>query len=316
MALNDAPGVSSETRRRVKEYAKQVRYRPNQMARAVNTGRSYLVAVVLSRLTDSFYEEIVQGIENVAAMRGYDIIVSSVIGSAASDRARNADQLVDRLIGRQIAGLVGSIYSLPESSLAQLNGAGIPVLYLGPEPVPEQTSVTVDNIMGGRLAAEQLYDLGHREVLFLGGDEPFSQRRAEGARAVLTERGGGAGLETRVVEGDATLESAYYTMATRLRSRRDFSAVFCASDMLAVGACKALADAGVSIPGQVSVVGFDDLRWAKLITPALTTVHQPQVSQGEVCMEMLIQKILGEAPLSRVLAPRIVVRESSGPAPT
>lgn len=314
MALSGAPGISMETRRRIQEYADQIRYRPNQMARAINTGRSRLVAVVLSRLTDSFYEEVVQGIENVAAQRGYDIIVSSVVGNTAHSQSRKADQLVDRLISRQIDGLVGSIYSLPEPTLARLDEAGVPVLYLGPDPVSGQTSVTVDNLLGGRLAAEHLYEFGHRRVLFLGGDEPFAKHRAEGAREVLSAHGD-AHLEMRILEGDDNLEAAYYGMATRLRARRDFTAVFCASDVLAAGACKALLDAGVSLPRDVSVVGFDDLRWAKLITPALTSVHQPQVSQGEVIMEMLIRKIEGEETPSRVLAPRLIVRDSTGPAP-
>jgi DNA-binding LacI/PurR family transcriptional regulator len=317
LALNDAPGVSPETRRRVKEYAQQVRYRPNQMARAIHTGRSNLVAVVLSRLTDSFYEEVVQGIENVAAAHGYDIIVSSVVGASPRDTSRNADQLVDRLIGRHIDGLIGSIYSLPSSALSLLDEAGVPVLYMGPEPLEGQTSVSVDNVLGGRLAAEHLYELGHRRVLFLGGDERFARLRAEGAREFLQESGQDVHLEIRLMDGDAGLEAAYYAMATRLRQRRDFTAVFCASDLLAVGVCKALQDAGVSLPGEVSVVGFDDLRWTKLITPALTTIHQPQVSQGEVVMELLMQKMNIEEEIpGRVLPPRLVVRDSTGPAPS
>lgn len=111
------------------------------------------------------------------------------------------------------------------------------------------------------------------------------------------------------------MEAAYYAMATRLRARRDFTAIFCASDTLAVGAGKAIQDAGISIPGDISLIGFDDLRWTKLLTPALTTVHQPQVSQGEVVMEMLIRKVLEEETPSRVLEPRLMVRDSTGLAP-
>ncbi|HVK04691.1 MAG TPA: LacI family DNA-binding transcriptional regulator [Armatimonadaceae bacterium] len=314
MALNDAPGVNADTRQRVKDYARSVRYRPNKLARAINTGRSHLVAVLLSRLTDSFYEEVVQGIENVAAQRGYDIIVSSVVGSSANSRSRNADELVDRLISRQVDGIIGSIYSLPETAMGQLNEAGVAILYLGPEPIPEEVSVTVDNVLGGRLAAEHLYELGHRRVLFVGGDERFGFLRSQGAGMLLAERDG-AHLEVRVLDGEPDMEAAYYAMATRLRARRDFTAVFCASDLIAVGVCKALQDAGVSVPGDVSVVGFDDLRWAKLITPALTTVHQPQVSQGEAAMDLLVRRIEDGSAPSRVLTPRLIVRDSTGPAP-
>jgi Transcriptional regulators len=313
MALNDAPGVNEDTRRRVKEYARQVRYLPNQLARAINTGRSHLVAVLLSRLTDSFYEEVVQGIENVAAQRGYDIIVSSVVGASARSLNRDADELVDRLISRQVDGVVGSVYSLPDSARARLKDAGVPFLFLGPDPVPGEASLTVDNLLGGRIAAEHLYELGHRRILFLTGDERFGELRAQGAGEWLAERG--ASLEVRLLDGDPDMETAYYAMATRLRTRRDFTAVFCASDLLAVGVCKALQDAGVRVPSEISVVGFDDLRWAKLITPSLTTVHQPQVSQGEAAMHLLIRRIEGEVAPNRVLTPRIVVRDSTGPAP-
>ena len=118
-----------------------------------------------------------------------------------------------------------------------------------------------------------------------------------------------------MVENPSSMESAYYSLATRLRSRRDFTAVFCASDTLAVGTCKALQAAGVAIPDEISVVGFDDLRWTRLLTPSLTTVHQPQSSQGETAMRMLMRQIEGERLESKVLTPRLVVRDSTGPAP-
>lgn len=331
LALNDAPGVNAETRRRVKEYAQAVRYRPNQLARAIHTGRSQLVAVVLARLTDSFFEEIVQGIENVASRREYDVIVASVSGESAQERARAAESLVDRLIGRQIDGLIGSELTLPESARALLADAGVPTLYLGPEPLPGKTSVTVDHALGGRLAAEHLWDLGHRHVLFVGANERYSRLRLAGARAVFEERGGAAAsgvdwcLESRTLSrGALDVEGAYFAVASRLhlRPRGDFTALFCSSDLLAVGACKAILDAGLSIPGDLSVVGYDDLRWTRLLTPSLTSVHQPQVSQGEAAMEILLARIEGGGeggpsalPGSRLLEPRLVARDSSGPAP-
>jgi LacI family repressor for deo operon, udp, cdd, tsx, nupC, and nupG len=315
LALNDAPGVNEETRRRVKDYARSIHYRPNQLARAVSSGRSRLVAVVLARLTDSFFEEIVQGIEDVAAQHGYDIITSFVVGKTPQTHKLHGDELVERLISRQIDGLIGSVYSLPESALALLNDAGVPVLYLGPEPVEGKPCITVDNVAGGRLAAEHLYELGHRRILFLGSNDRYGALRAEGASQYLQERGD-ATSEVRILDGEPNMETAYYAVATRLRTRRDFTAVFCASDQLAVGACKAIQDAGVSVPGQISVMGFDDLHWTRLITPALTTVHQPQVSQGEAAMELLIRRIESVESESRMLTPRLIVRDSTGPVAT
>lgn len=313
LALNDAPGVNSETRRRVKEYARQIHYAPNQAARAMNTGRSHLVAVVLARLTDSFFEEVVQGIEDIGAANGYDVIVSFVAGETAQVQQQYSEELVRRLIGRQIDGLIGNIYTLPESVRAILIDAGIPTLYLGPDVLEGQTNLVVDNPMGGRIAVEHLYELGHRRILYLGGNDRFAGLRYEGAERFLRDKD--ASLEFRMMENPGNMESAYYSLATRLRSRRDFTAVFCASDIIAVGACKALQAAGIAIPEEVSVVGFDDLRWTRLLTPSLTTVHQPQSSQGEVAMRMLMRQIDGETPESHVLTPRLMVRDSTGPAP-
>jgi LacI family repressor for deo operon, udp, cdd, tsx, nupC, and nupG len=314
LALNDAPGVNAETKRRVKDYARQIHYRPNQLAQAINTGRSRLVAVVLARLTDSFFEEIVQGIEDIAAQHGYDIITSFVVGKTAQTHKHHADELVERLISRQIDGLIGSVYSLPESALELLDRAGVPVLFLGPDLVEGKPCITVDNPAGGRLAAEHLYELGHRRIFFLGGNDRFGALRAEGAAEYLRQRGDAA-LEVRILDTGPNMETAYYAVATRLRARRDFTAVFCSNDQVAVGACKALQDAGVSVPGHVSVMGFDDLHWTRLITPALTTIHQPQVSQGEAAMELLIRRIESVEAESRVLTPRLIIRDSTGPGP-
>ena len=313
LALNDAPGVNSETRRRVKEYARQVHYAPNQAARAMNTGRSRLVAVVLARLTDSFFEEVVQGIEDIGAANGYDVIVSFVAGETAQVQHQYAEELVRRLVSRQIDGLIGNIYTLPEPARAILQEVGVPTLYLGPDALEGQTNLVVDNPTGGKMAVEYLYQLGHRRILYLGGNDRFSLLRYAGGEQFLN--GKEATLEYRMVENPGNMESAYYSMATRLRSRRDFTAIFCASDILAVGACKALQAAGIAVPEEISVVGFDDLRWTRLLTPSLTTVHQPQSSQGETAMRMLMRQIEGEKPESAVLMPRLVVRDSTGPAP-
>jgi DNA-binding LacI/PurR family transcriptional regulator len=307
LALNDQPGVNEETRQRVKEHARLVHYRPNTLARAVSSGRSRLVAVVLHALTDSFFEEIVQGIENVAAPGGYDVIVNSV----GTDAGRGEAELVDRLIGRGIDGFIGGAYSLSAPARAQLREAGIPALFLGPDPVDDFPMLAVDDTLGGRLAAEHLYERGHRRILFVGGDELYGALRADAAAVYLAERG--VRMERQPLNGAADVGGAYRAVAERPRT---FTALFCANDTLAAGACRALHGAGVRIPDEVSVIGFDDLRWAQLITPSLTTIHQPQTSQGERAMRLLLDLMEGRPADGRtLLPPRLVVRDSTGPAP-
>jgi len=305
LALNDAPGVNEETRRRIKEYARQVRYRPNASARAISTGRTHLVAVILGRLTDSFFEEIVQGVENVAIRFGYDVIVNTIGAETLPE-----NEVIERLISRHIDGLIGTAYLSP-TTVRRLSEVGIPTLLLRPVAVGAQPYVAVDDLLGGQIAAQHLVDRGHRRVLFVGDDSPYGRLRAEGARQILTAHGGQLALcsVAHVLDG----EGAYEHLRARLRENPDFTAVFCASDVLAVGVYRALREEAVAIPEQMSVVGFDDLRWTRLLTPPLTTVHQPQVSQGETAMQMLVDLMEGREVESRMLQPRLVVRESTGP---
>lgn len=310
LALNNAPGVNEETRRRVKEYAERLRYRPNASARAITTGRTYLIAVILSRLTDSFFQEIVQGIENVAYRKGYDVIVNTV-----GDGTQPESVFIERLIGRRIDGLIGW-YGLPSTTaLARLDEAEIPVLLLLPDDAGERPHLGMDNRLGGRLAAEHLLALGHRRILFVGGDDMHSSLRAEGAETALAEQG--LPLDCCRLPGMFVrnmTEAAYTHFQEQLRQKDwDYTALFCAMDVLAVGVYRALKEAGLRIPEDVSVVGFDDMRWTSLLSPPLTTVHQPQVSQGEAAMEMLLALMEGQEVPNRVLEPRLIIRDSTGP---
>src|SRR5579872_7404102 len=234
LALNDGPGVNQETRQRVKTYALRVRYRPNASARAISTGRTQLVAVVLDRLTVSFFEEIVQGIENVAVRRNYDVLVNTV-----GDEGPSEADLIERLIGRHIDGLIAATLRLSPSALQQLEEVGIPVLRLLPELEGDQPAVTVDNRAGGRLAARHLLNLGHRRVLFVGNHlNIYCRLRAEGANEVFAPEG--AQMEVCPVDDPLDMGDAYESFLACLRHSLDFTAVFCADDIIAIGVCKAL----------------------------------------------------------------------------
>jgi DNA-binding LacI/PurR family transcriptional regulator len=310
LALNNAPGVNEETRRRVKEHAERLRYRPNASARAITTGRTYLIAVVVARLTDSFFQEIVQGIENVAYRNGYDVIVNTV-----GDGSQPESVFIERLIGRRIDGLIGWNGLPSTAGLARLDEAEVPVLLLLPETQGARPQLCMDNRLGGRLAAVHLLALGHRRILFVGGDDIHSDLRAEGAAAALAEQGltlSYCRLPGMFVKDMAEVAHTHFRERLR-RGDWEHTALFCSMDVLAVGAYRALAEAGLRVPQDVSVVGFDDMRWTSLLTPPLTTVHQPQVSQGEAAMQMLTALMEGQNVPNRSLQPRLVIRESTGP---
>jgi LacI family transcriptional regulator/LacI family repressor for deo operon, udp, cdd, tsx, nupC, and nupG len=306
LALNDAPVVNPRTRQRVQEYARSVNYRPNASARAISTGRTYLVGAVLGRFTNSFFEEIAQGIENVASQRGFDVILNTSGFGGSSEEAH-----LSRLVDRRIEGVICTRYSISQQGIDRLEKMEIPILLLRADACGPQTYVAVDNRLGGRLAIEHLAALGHRHVLYVGYDFVFSQLREEGAREAARD----FGVKVEPINVPAAIDrgAAFAAVSRRAKALRDFTAVFCADDVLAVGAIQALQEIGLSVPQDVSVVGFDDLRWASLISPPLTTVHQPQISQGETAMELLIAMVEGQQVASTVLAPRLVVRGSTAP---
>jgi DNA-binding LacI/PurR family transcriptional regulator len=309
LALNEAPGVNAQTRQRVKEYARRVHYQPNASARAISTGRTHLVAFILARVTGSFFEEIAQGIENVANEYRYDVIVNTV-----GDDTQPVGEVIERLIGRHIDGLISPSLILPDAAVRRLEEVGIPVVLLRWEPSGTLPYLMIDNVYGGRLAAEYLLEQGHRHILFLGGEDCYSWLRRQGAEAAIAERSGT--LECCRMEDYLNESAAYRAVSERIRHGLDFTAIFCAFDISAVGVYRALLEAGLKMPEDISVIGFDDLYWTRFLCPPLTTIHQPQVSQGEAAMRLLVDIMESRPAESRILQPRLVIRDSTGPVPS
>jgi LacI family transcriptional regulator len=305
MALSGSPGVNEDTRERVRSYARRIGYRPSAVARAITTGRTYLVACVLNCLTDSFFQEIAQGIENVANLYGYDVIIHT-----RGPRTQSESEVIERLISRHLDGLIATYSSLSDAAIARLRSVDIPVLMLLPEVFGELPCVVVDNFQGGQMAAQHLLELGHRQFLFVGYDDIYSQRRAEGADQCLA-----VSSSEKMDRITIHRSTDYESVSAMLKERREITAVFCANDVIAIDLCKLLKTHGLSVPDDISVVGFDNIPSAWHATPALTTIQQPQKSQGEAAMLALIELMNGASTANNVkLQPQLIARESTGPA--
>lgn len=306
--LNDSPNVRPETRERVLEAIARLGYRPNRAARALVTRRSGTIGVLASGSALFGPSSTLVAVEVAARDAGFFVSVATVARWEAEPVAGALDHFLDE----GVDGVV--VIAAHDEAVAAVRGFGgpVPVVMVGPAGLPEPlTTVSMDQRAGAALAVRHLVDLGHREVVHLAGplDWLDARRRIEGWRDALTAAGLPAG---EPVPGDWSAETGY-RVGRRLVREGLPTAVFAANDQLALGLLHAFAEAGVRVPDDVSVAGFDDIDGAAHFFPPLTTVRQEFGALGRGCMEVLRAAMAGEEPESRLVAPTLVMRASTGP---
>ena len=316
-ALRGSPLVRPETRNRILEIARQLNYRVDHTAAGLRTGHSRTIALLLFEDTTTdqshinpFFLSLLSSITRAAARLDYDVLVSfqqlSRDWVARYEASNRADGLI--LLG------YGDYVKYAEK-LQTLTQADAHFILWGPTtPATLGHSVGCDNTGGGHAATTHLIGLGRRRIAFLGGASdhyPEFQARYKGYSDAL--RGAGIGVDEQLqVDADNLLDSGEAAIRELLDRNRTFDAVFAASDLIAIGALRALRHASVSVPDDVSIVGFDDIPAAAYVHPTLTTVHQDTRLAGELLVSKLIKMIEGEDVASELLDTTLVVRESCG----
>jgi LacI family repressor for deo operon, udp, cdd, tsx, nupC, and nupG len=308
-ALSDPARVSAATRARVLEAVRVTGYRVNGAARALRARRARTVLVLLPHLENTFFSRIVAAVEEILGEEGLAVQVADTRMPAARLDAVGRDGRADAVI-------------LLDGGLdpALVRGWGVPVVMLcewieGDRDLP---GVAIDNPGGMALAVAHLVGLGHRRIAFVGGPEGnvLSEARLAGFREAMATRG----LPVRpgdLLPGDFTPASGVAAAAAWAGASDRASAVICASDECAMGFLSGCHARGLTVPEDVSVVGFDDVEFAAYAVPPLTTVHQPRAGLGREAARMLLDSLRGEptAVAARRLQPHLVVRSStSGPA--
>jgi len=303
--------ISEATRVKVLESARQLGYRANTFARSLRTQTSQTVGLVVQDIRDPFFSEIIAGLEQAASELGYFYLLSS-----AADSARREEQYLDIFHINRVDGILaaGVPEQLTDAAAVQLTEAGVPVVLIGRTIKDHRIgSVCVDNPLGTRLAMKHLLDLGHVRIGHLAGlsSKPDARVRFETYRRSL-ERAGLAYDPALVVEGQSRPEDGYAGMRRLLALAKPPTAVFCYSDLLALGALKAAREAGFAAPGKLSVIGFDDLDLCRFTEPELTTVRQPRFEMGYEAMKLFVR--MDRKPKeaeAMVLKPELVVRGST-----
>ena len=308
--VNHHPSVASATRTRVMEAIRQLDYAPNRVAQSLATRRTKTVGIIGYGTTHYGPSQMVANIESGLKAKGYGLVYATVadlgVGVLREQVARLRDQLVDGLV---LVTPVGGGHLAEASDLIRLPFVMIDAM-LG-EHVP---SVVIHQRHGARLATEHLIGKGHRFIAEITGPMDWSGagQRHEGWLAALAD----AGLEpVASVAGTWTAASGYQATRQLLEMGRRFTALVVANDQMALGALRALREAGLAVPEDVSVVGFDDIPEAAYFEPPLTTVRQDFATLGQQAVELLLARMNApEAPThQRVLYPTLVERASVAP---
>ncbi|WNL44606.1 LacI family DNA-binding transcriptional regulator [Dyella sp. BiH032] len=307
-ALQRPEIVNETTRQRIHDVVKRLGYTPNALARNLRTARTRLIVALLPDIANPFFSEVIRGIEQVAHENGYSVLLGETQGSLVREQA-----YADMVAARQADGIITMSPRVPAIPIQ----GRLPVVnaceYVKDGQV---SSVYIDNVAAAGVAVDYLVMLGHRDIAFVAGppSSPISVDREQGYRLAL-QRAKLPAQAALVVAGDFSIESGERAVELLIAQGKPFTAVFCSNDEMAIGAMRALISHGLRVPEDVSVVGFDDIRFARYTSPPLTTVAQPKNALGREAMSMMLE-LLGDAavpPRKRVLSADLVVRGSTAP---
>lgn len=318
-ALNDYDDVSATTRERVLKLAEELEYTPTAAARSLVTKRSYVIGVVLSTGVDHpdiqhpFFQEVLVGLKRRLGAGGYDLLL---LANEESGNAFGTYSYLQRCRHHRVDGVVLMGAEAGEPDVQKLARSTIPCVAVDLDLVGRRTGFVIsDNARGASLAIEHLHELGHDRIATING--PTQTRvgmdRLVGYRQAL-ERLGLRYRDDYVRDGDFYFESGSLAMQELLSLPEPPTAVFAASDLMAAGAIRAVEQAGLAVPADIAVVGFDDIQLAAMMQPALTTIRQNKLGLGSAAAEALLRMIErdGAPPPGITLPVELVVRASSG----
>ncbi|HEX7061315.1 MAG TPA: LacI family DNA-binding transcriptional regulator [Woeseiaceae bacterium] len=309
-ALRNPGRVSESTRNKVLAAAAAVGYTPNNLAVSLRTARSGNIVAIIPDVADSFNSGIIKAIEKVAHSRGYSVLLGDTQGSPERER-----EFAAMTRSRQADGIILMSHRLP-FDMDGRSPVTLPPLVNGGEftGCDAFPTVSVDDVQAAIDATQHLLDYGHRQIACITGDmQTMSSRdRLTGFRRALEE----AGLafdESRVVYGEYSVQSGEKGVEKLLVRKTRPTAIFCFSDEIALGCMYALRQHGFTVPDDISVMGFDDIPFAKYFAPPLTTIAQPVEAIGTTCATLLLDIIDGKQPekMRHLLPHRLVVREST-----
>ena len=311
--LNQSGPVKAATARKVWRAVTQLNYYPNGHARALVSGRSRLIGLIVSDITNPFFPELIHRFELLAAEEKYDLLVTSTNYETA-----RMTVCLRRMLERKVDGVAMMTSEMDVGLIGELSRRGVPIVFMDVGQVgPRMSHVAIDYGNGVRQAVDHLVDLGHKHIAFISGPLDLHSARTRRQAFVDGMRRRGLRPEDRLIrEGTHSAEGGQKAMASLLRLSRLPTAVVASNDWTAIGALRAIQAAGLRVPEDISVVGFDDIPLVSYTTPALTSVRMSAADVGATAFHALFGLIGGKVLEGDVyqVPTRLVVRESTGRA--
>ena len=308
-ALSGSPEIGDATRERILKICDEMKYIPNSIARSMVKRRTNIIGVVTASINNPFMSELIEAIEIAAREKGYNLMVCN----SSYDLELEKRQF-SLLLGRRVDGII--VIPAGHDTAANLSGyaSDVPVVYVSENLQDGAASyVAIDNAAGARTGVEYLHSMGHRSILYLGR-RPGSlthRLRADGVLSSCDALGMTVTFKDNDTAGKSSMEVGYMLAKEYFASPCGATAIFCATDALALGAMKAADEAGVRIPDDISLLGFDNISFTALPRIGITTVEQPKTEMARAAIEMVLEERDEDAPKSsRSIAPRLVERSS------
>lgn len=306
--INKTKPVSDDLKKKVLEVINKEGYVPSHIARSLIFRRTDTIGVVVPNISQYFYIMMLEGITDVLEKYGYQMLVRNIKNDGKSKM-----QYIDLLAERRVDGIILLHETSNPAIKDYLSNCGIPIVMASIEiPGVNHTSVRVDDYRAACDAVEYLVSLGHREIAIIYGTEITVGDFRTRAYVNTMRKYGLPVKESRMARGNYTMESGYSAMKKLLNKKERVTAIFATTDEMAIGAINCAVDMGYNVPGDISVMGFDDIELSSYFRPRLTTIRQPIKDIGKISTEILITSLKGESfPRKNIIVQHELIKRES-----
>jgi LacI family transcriptional regulator len=307
--LNNSYPVNEKTRKKVKDAIEKLNYKPNAIARGLVNKKTNTIGIIVPTITNAFFPEVVKGIADQCKEKGYNIILSNSESNKIEEK-----KAIENFLERQVDGIIiidPSIETIPAEFYSEINEK-VPIVIVNKYFENDEIAFVFNNERDGAYeAARYLIDMGHRDILFVTGSTGYASRvKTEGFVQALKDSNIIVKKEN-ILQSDFTSERTYKLFKDNIAYIRKYTAVFCANDLMAIGAIKALKSEGYKVPEDFSVIGFDDISICSMFEPEITTVSQNIYTLGEVSGKTILDLLEHKkVNTKQKLSTKLIIRES------